>query len=160
MAKKASKAQPPNSLAEGFANLLADTYATYLTTQGAHWNVEGPNFPELHQLFQTQYEELTLAIDGIAEHLRTMGFYAPASFATFAQRARVQPPEDALSAEGYLETLQSAHEAIVTRIQEVLPHAEDDAFVELNDFLVERQDAHKKAAWMLRATLGKKSKSL
>jgi starvation-inducible DNA-binding protein len=165
MAKPKSRAKsrsgsPNRELANGLADLLADTYATYLATQGAHWNVEGPNFPQLHALFQTQYEELALAIDAIAEKIRSLGHYAPASYDEFARRSAVRPPKGTLAAEDYLDALHQAHQTIAGRIERILPLSLGEGLEDTNDFLIARKDAHGKAAWMLRATLGRSSRSL
>ncbi|MBP6490748.1 MAG: DNA starvation/stationary phase protection protein, partial [Thauera sp.] len=64
-------------IAEGLSRLLADSYTLYLTTHNFHWNVTGPMFNTLHLMFETQYNELALAVDEIAERIRALGFPAP-----------------------------------------------------------------------------------
>ena len=64
-------------IAEGLSRLLADTYTLYLKTHNFHWNVKGPMFQTLHLMFETHYTELALAVDEIAERIRTLGFPAP-----------------------------------------------------------------------------------
>lgn len=66
------------AIAEGLSRLLADTYTLYLKTHNFHWNVTGPMFNTLHLMFETQYTELALAVDAIAERIRALGFPAPA----------------------------------------------------------------------------------
>ncbi|HRE91493.1 MAG TPA: ferritin-like domain-containing protein, partial [Myxococcota bacterium] len=60
-------------IAGGLERVLADTYTLYLMTHNFHWNVTGPMFQTLHLLFQTQYNELWLAVDDVAERIRTLG---------------------------------------------------------------------------------------
>jgi starvation-inducible DNA-binding protein len=72
------------TIADGLDRLLADTYTLYLKTHNFHWNVEGPMFSTLHQMFETQYTELALAVDLIAERIRALGFRAPGSYREFA----------------------------------------------------------------------------
>ncbi len=69
------------AIAGSLSTLLADSYALYLKTHGYHWNVTGPMFRTLHLMFEEEYLELALAVDEIAERIRSLGSYAPASFA-------------------------------------------------------------------------------
>ena len=72
------------AIAEGLSRLLADTYTLYLKTHNYHWNVTGPMFQTLHLMFETQYNELALAVDLIAERIRALGAPAPGSYREFA----------------------------------------------------------------------------
>jgi starvation-inducible DNA-binding protein len=69
--------QDRQDIANGLSKLLADTYTLYLKTHNFHWNVTGPMFQTLHLMFETQYTELALAVDLIAERIRSLGVYAP-----------------------------------------------------------------------------------
>ena len=70
-------------IADGLSHVLADTYTLYLKTHGYHWNVTGPLFNTLHLMFEVQYNELWLAVDLIAERIRSLGSFAPGSYAQF-----------------------------------------------------------------------------
>src|SRR5690606_9249317 len=72
-------------IAKGLNHLLADTYTLYLMTHNFHWNVKGPMFNTLHLMFETQYNELALAVDTIAERIRALGYPAPGTYAEFAK---------------------------------------------------------------------------
>ena len=72
-------------IAEGLSKLLADTYTLYLKTHNFHWNVTGPMFNTLHTMFETQYTELALAVDSIAERIRALGYPAPGTYAEYAR---------------------------------------------------------------------------
>ena len=74
-------------IADGLSRVLADTYTLYLKTHNYHWNVTGPMFNTLHLMFETQYNELWLAVDLIAERIRSLGSFAP------GYRARVRPAD-------------------------------------------------------------------
>lgn len=153
-AAKTSSA-PAAALARGLAGVLADTYAVYLQTQNYHWNVEGPHFPQYHQLFQQQYEALAPAIDQLAEAIRTLGFRAPGSFAEFAAlSALAEAGGGQPDAAAMIQRLHDAHGALLRRIAATLPLSAGDDFAWVNDLLIERQDAHGKLQWMLRATAG------
>src|SRR4051794_14055672 len=86
-------------LAQGLSRFLADTYTLYLKTHNFHWNVTGPQFSSLHTMFETQYNELAIAVDDIAERIRALGFKAPASYSEFAKLTSVQEGEATLPAE-------------------------------------------------------------
>ena len=94
MPKKMKKAKSPGTSAvvKATARLLADSYTLYLKTHNYHWNVTGPMFTTLHGLFMTQYTELSLAVDEIAERIRALGEIAPGSYAEFAKLAHVSDP--------------------------------------------------------------------
>ena len=77
------------SIAEGLSRLLADTYTLYLKTHNFHWNVTGPMFNTLHLMFEQQYNELALAVDQIAERIRSLGFHAPGSYAAYSKLSSV-----------------------------------------------------------------------
>src|SRR5882757_7443316 len=80
-------------LADGLSRLLADTYTLYLKTHYFHWNVTGPHFNSLHAMFETQYTELALAVDSIAERIRALGFVAPGSYQEFAKLTSIPETE-------------------------------------------------------------------
>src|ERR1700755_1964158 len=76
-------------IAEGLSRLLADTYTLYLKTHNFHWNVKGPMFQTLHLMFETQYNELALAVDLIAERIRALGFPAPGTYSAYAKLSSI-----------------------------------------------------------------------
>jgi len=85
---KASKQE--KQVIEALSNLLADSYTLYLKTHNYHWNVSGPMFTTLHTLFETQYTELALAVDEIAERIRSIGAPAPGSYAQFSELTKLK----------------------------------------------------------------------
>jgi starvation-inducible DNA-binding protein len=84
------KSQDRKAIAEGLSRLLADTYTLYLKTHNFHWNVTGPMFQTLHLMFETQYNELALAVDLIAERIRALGYPAPGSYADYAKLSSIR----------------------------------------------------------------------
>ena len=82
------------AIAEGLSRLLADTYTLYLKTHNYHWNVTGPMFQTLHLMFETQYNELALAVDAIAERIRSLGAPAPGSYREFAALTSIEDDTD------------------------------------------------------------------
>ena len=80
-------------IAKGLSHLLADTYTLYLKTHNFHWNVTGPMFQTLHLMFETQYTELALAVDVIAERIRSLGFPAPGTYKQYAAMSSIKEQE-------------------------------------------------------------------
>ena len=141
------------AIAGGLSKLLADTYTLYLKTHNFHWNVTGPMFQTLHLMFETQYNELSLAVDSIAERIRALGFPAPATYAQFARLSSISEQEGVPSAEEMIRLLVSGQEA-VTRTARSLFEAVDGAHDEPTaDLLTQRMQVHEKTAWMLRSLL-------
>ena len=93
------------AIAHGLSRLLADSYTLYLTTHNFHWNVTGPMFNTLHQMFEVQYTELALAVDAIAERIRALGEPAPGTYSAFAELSRIEEPQGVPSAEEMIRQL-------------------------------------------------------
>lgn len=140
-------------VADALAGVLADTYLLFTKTQNYHWNVVGPQFHQLHLLFEEQYNELFVGMDEIAERIRQIGFPSPGTLAEFL-RLSVLTEGSATSAAGMVADLAACHEKVSSRVQACLDAAEsnDDDFTV--DLMVRRLGAHGKADWMLRSTLG------
>jgi starvation-inducible DNA-binding protein len=147
-------------LARGLSGLLADSYLLYNTTQTCHWNVEGPQFKPLHELFEEQYTELAEAIDTIAERVRALGFYTPGTLQEMLGNARVSQETGPADADAMLERLIAAHHVVVHRIKELQQAADAKVDEATLDLLVERQRVHEKAIWFLRSQAGQGSTEL
>src|SRR6266540_849625 len=100
-------------IANGLSKVLADTYTLYLKTHNFHWNVTGPMFQTLHLMFETQYNELALAVDLIAERIRALGFPAPATYRQFAQATSIEEPIGVPTADEMIRQLVAGQEAVV-----------------------------------------------
>lgn len=145
--------QQRQTVADGMAHLLADTYTLYLKTQNFHWNVKGPFFQQLHDLFQTQYTELALAIDEIAERIRALGFRAPGTYMEFARLTSIHEVPGVPPAEEMLRMLLAGQETILHTARNIMPGATESGDEVSVDLLTQRMQAHEKAAWMLRSCL-------
>ena len=142
-------------VAEGLSRLLADTYTLYLQTHKFHWNVTGPMFQTLHLMFETQYNELALAVDAIAERIRALGFFAPGSYAEFAKLASIKEVEGVPRAEEMIRVLVEGQEGVVRTARGIFPVAEQASDEATVDLLTQRMQLHEKTAWMLRSLLDK-----
>ena len=142
------------SIAEGLSRVLADTYTLYLTTHNFHWNVTGPHFNSLHAMFMAQYTELWNSTDVIAERIRSLGHYAPGSYAEFSKIATV--PDVPLSppkATEMIRILVQGHETVSRIAREFIPVAEEAGDDPTADMLTARCAVHDQTAWMLRSLL-------
>ena len=142
-------------IADGLSHLLADTYTLYLKTHYFHWNVTGPMFNTLHLMFEQQYNELALAVDVIAERIRSLDFYAPGTYREFAKMATIKETDSVPKAEDMIRELVAGHEAVVRTARSVFPAADEAADEASADLLTQRLQLHEKAAWMLRSLLEK-----
>ena len=146
--------QHREAIAEGLSRLLADSYTLYLKTHNYHWNVTGPMFSTLHNLFEEEYTELATAVDEIAERIRALGVAAPGSYKQFAELSSVEeetgePP----AAQDMIRRLVTAQEQVVKTAREVFPVAEEAHDEPTADLLTQRMQVHEKNAWMLRSML-------
>ncbi|MYM26867.1 starvation-inducible DNA-binding protein [Duganella sacchari] len=141
------------TIADGLSGLLADSYTLYLMTHNFHWNVKGPMFNSLHQMFMTQYTEQWAALDQIAERIRALGYPAPGTYAQFAKLATIKEVEGVPAALDMVRHLVAAQEATARTARKLLPvvgKADDQPTA---DLLTQRLDVHEKTAWMLRSLL-------
>jgi starvation-inducible DNA-binding protein len=138
-------------VAAGLARLLADSYTLYLKTHNFHWNVVGPHFSSLHLMFETQYTELALAVDEIAERIRALGEYAPGSYTEFAALATVKEATGHPTALEMAATLAADNETVARTAAAVFTIAESVGDQPSCDLAVTRQQVHEKTAWMLNA---------
>ena len=140
-------------LASELSKLLAESYTLYLKTHNFHWNVTGPMFQTLHLLFEQQYTELALAVDAIAERIRSLGHPAPASYAAFSRLSGIPDTEGVPKAKEMIRLLLEGHETIIGTARGVIPAAEKAPDQATADLLTQRLQVHEKTAWMLRSLL-------
>lgn len=132
---------------------FASEFSFYLKAHNFHWNVEGPLFSQLHELFERIYTEVYGSIDTFAEHLRALQLYAPASLQKFSMLTTVDDENEVLDFETMLRELLADSEKMANIFRITFEMAEQHGDHGLSNFLADRQDAHKKHSWMLRASL-------
>ena len=140
-------------VAKGLSVLLADSYTLYLKTHNFHWNVTGPMFQTLHLMFEAQYNELALAVDLIAERIRSLGLPAPGTYRQFAEMSAIKEEDGAPKAEDMIRLLVQGHETAARTAREVFKTAEAANDQSTCDLLTQRLQVHEKTAWMLRSLL-------
>lgn len=140
-------------IADGLSVLLADSYTLYLMTHNFHWNVTGPQFNSLHNMFMTQYTEQWNALDIIAERIRALGFPAPGTYKEFVKLASVKEVEGVPKATDMVRHLVAAQEATARTARKLFPIVNEANDQPTADVLTQRIDIHEKTAWMLRSLL-------
>lgn len=154
MSTQTATKQKTNAVVEGLQTLLADSYALMAQTHLAHWNVEGPNFFQLHAAFQGQYEELFAAVDEVAERLRALDVLAPGGLKTLAKASRIEElAVEATPAKDFVAHLIDSHEILVADAMVLRESAGEADDLETQDLAIGRIQAHQKTLWMLKSFL-------
>ncbi len=140
-------------IVDGLSRMLADTYTLYLKTHNFHWNVTGPMFQTLHTMFEQQYTELAIAVDDIAERIRSLGFPAPGTYSDFSNLTSIQETTGIPDANDMIRLLVEGNESVVRTARAAFPAAERAGDESSADLLTDRMRVHEKTAWMLRSLL-------
>ena len=140
-------------IAEGLSRLLADTYTLYLKTHNFHWNVTGPMFQTLHLMFETQYTELALAVDLIAERIRALGHPATGTYSEYVKLSSIPETPGVPKAKEMIGLLVEGQESVVRTARSIFPLLEAVNDEPTADLLTQRMQVHEKTAWMLRSLL-------
>lgn len=141
------------TIATGLSRVLADSYTLYLKTHNFHWNVTGPMFQTLHLMFETQYNELALAVDLVAERIRALGVPAPGTYRQFQELSVIKEEDHIPTATDMIKKLVAGHEAVARTARDVFKAAEKASDQPTCDLLTQRMQVHEKTAWMLRSLL-------
>lgn len=147
------KSADREKIVQGLSALLADSYTLYLMTHNFHWNVTGPQFNSLHNMFMTQYTEQWTALDEIAERIRALGYPAPGTYKEFVKLASIKEVEGVPSANEMVRHLVAAQEATARTARKLFPVVEEAHDQPTADLITRRLEVHEKTAWMLRSLL-------
>jgi starvation-inducible DNA-binding protein len=153
MAKKPAKTSDAKRVAEAAARLLADSYTLYLKTHNYHWNVTGPMFTTLHTLFETEYNELALAVDEIAERIRALGEVAPGSYTEFARLSKVKEARGVPAAREMIRQLVADNRTVAATAQQLFDVADQSGDQGTADLATRRIQVAEKTCWMLQSHL-------
>jgi starvation-inducible DNA-binding protein len=132
---------------------FASEHVYYVKAAAFHWNIEGQSFPQYHALLDTIYNEVYAAQDAFAENIRKLGAYALGSSSAFLKYSAIQEQNEVTDAQSMLMELLQDSEKIAKFMAIAFDLAEDAGEHGLSNFIADRQDAHRKHAWMLRSTL-------
>ena len=144
-------------LVEKLKVVLASTYAAALKAQAYHWNVIGPDFPQLHDFFATVYEDYQGAVDPLAEHIRQLDAFAPQTLTRMKELSIIMEDEKVPTAEKMLSNLLTCNENLFAEVTKAYELAEEQKEYGLSNYLQDRLTAQSKLNWMIKATIGKKS---
>jgi len=149
------KAANTAEIAKSLNRLLADEHVLYIKTRKAHWNIEGPDFLNIHRFFEEQYKQLEQIIDDVAERIRTIGHYAEATLAGFLAETHLsEETREKNDSAGFMKSLLADHETIIIHLRENIEHYEEDwKDAGTTDFVTGLLETHEKMAWFLRAHL-------
>ncbi|HEX2531735.1 MAG TPA: Dps family protein [Burkholderiaceae bacterium] len=147
------KSEDRERIVQGLSAVLADSFTLYLMTHNFHWNVRGPQFNTLHQMFMTQYTEQWEALDLIAERIRALGYPAPGTYKELAKLTSIKEVEDVPRATDMIRHLVSAQEATARTARKLFMVADAVHDQPTADLLTQRLEVHEKTAWMLRSLL-------
>lgn len=132
---------------------LSGSYALYLKTQNYHWNVTGPNFKSLHDLFNTQYNDLALAIDDLAERIRTLGSKVEANFSHFEKTGKIKSGNENANSTTMVQELAADNEILAEILKETFRIASEEKDDATADLIIGRIEVHQKNVWMLKSSL-------
>jgi len=142
-----------NAVSIELSKLLADEFVLYTKTRNAHWNIEGPDFHAMHIFFEGQYNQLDELMDSVAERIRKIGHYAPATLAQLLQLTHLTEKIDSKNdSEGFLKELLEDHESIIEFIRgNINPFANEFNDAGTSDYITGLMETHEGMAWMLRS---------
>jgi starvation-inducible DNA-binding protein len=149
------KAENLKQVAHILNGVLADEFVLYTKTRNAHWNVEGPDFHDKHKFFEGQYEQLDDMMDDVAERIRVLGHYAPATLKAYLELTHLSEQSGSPNTSmGFIKELLGDHESIIERLREhINQFANEYQDLGTSDFITGLMEVHEKMAWMLRAHL-------
>jgi starvation-inducible DNA-binding protein len=140
-------------IVESLSTVLADAYMLYLKTHNFHWNVTGPMFSSLHVMFEEQYTEQWTALDDIAERIRALGHFAPATYKRYAELSNITEEPEVLSAKEMIRQLVDGNDILTRTLRAGVKIADELDDFPTADMLTTRMEVHEKNAWMLRSFL-------
>jgi starvation-inducible DNA-binding protein len=136
--------------------VLADTFVMYMKAHSYHWNVIGPDFPQLHEFFGNLYEDLHGAVDPLAEHVRALDAFAPATLIRMTELSSVKEDEKIPTTQNMISNLLDANDIVMKSLDDTRKKADEDGMFGYVNFLEERMMIHAKHRWMLKSIESKK----
>lgn len=142
-----------NKTIESLEKTLANSYSLAMKLQNYHWNVEGPNFKALHELFELQYNEIFLSVDEVAERIRALGLKVEGTFENFYKNSDLKPANKNLDAKSMAQDIVKDYEILVEGLKVFVKNAQEDNDEATADIFITKIQAYEKSAWMLRSSL-------
>lgn len=135
---------------------LASVFAFYLKVHNCHWNVECPEFYEYHKMFQKIYEDVYDSVDALAEHIRTVGTYAPGGLKRYQELSLIEDATEVMTSSQMIEVLMQDNGVIIQSLNDAFKQAQKQNLQGLMNYLADRIDQHQKWGWFLRASSKKR----
>lgn len=144
-----------SKVAHSLCKILADEFILYTKTRKAHWNVEGDDFYNKHLFFEEQYNQIDEIIDGVAERIRMLGHYAPATLKEFLELTHLsEQVKEKNDSKGFIKEVLIDHESIIIHLREnISVYANEYKDLGTSDYITGLMETHEKMAWMLRSHL-------
>lgn len=154
---KGKMATSSQAVADELAKLLADENVLYIKTKNAHWNIEGEDFYDKHKFFEIQFGQIDELIDAVAERIRSIGHYAPATLKSYLELTHLTEQTSTKNdSQGFIAELLSDHESIIAELRgHIKSFADDFQDYGSSDFITGLMETHEKMAWFLRSHLKK-----
>jgi starvation-inducible DNA-binding protein len=145
--------QHRQAVAGELAKILADETVLYIKTKNAHWNIEGADFYDKHKFFETQFGQLDELIDNVAERIRSIGHYAPATLKSYLSLTHLtEETREQNDSQGFIKELLEDHESIIMNLREhINVFANEFHDFGSSDFITGLMETHEKMAWFLRS---------
>jgi starvation-inducible DNA-binding protein len=140
------------ALVKELQELMGDITVFYFRAHGYHWNVEGEDFSQYHNLFEDIYSDVYGSIDPLAENIRKLGEYAPFKLDTLIKLASLEDSKVPTNPRAMAKDLLEANESLIETLKSVFHTANDDDEQGIANFIAERIDMHQKWAWQLKAS--------
>lgn len=140
-------------MVENLSKVLANYVFLSLKTQNYHWNVTGPNFASLHQMFEDQYNDLSTAIDDIAERIRALGEKTPATMVEYTKLNVLSEGNNEYNSTEMLNDLIKSHQQVTELLKNCISNAANNGDVVTEDMLIGRLQEHEKVIWFLKSSL-------
>ena len=143
------------AVANELSKILADEFVLYTKTRKAHWNVEGADFYDKHKFFETQFGQIDEFIDKVAERIRSVGHYAPATLKEFLSLTHLtEMSREKNDSHGFIRELLTDHESIIIHLRENINRFATELHdLGTSDFVTGLMEDHEKMAWFLRSHL-------
>lgn len=142
-----------NQVLKILEQVLADSYALSIKTKNYHWNVVGENFKALHEMFDVQYQDLSDAIDEIAERIRALGVKVEASLEYFSKLSQIKKGDETFDAKKMLQDLASDHQLVIALLKSGVATAQQEGDEGTADILIQRGKVHEKTLWMIESSI-------
>ena len=132
---------------------LADTFVFYMKAHSYHWNIIGPDFPQLHKFFGKLYEELHEAVDVLAEEIRMLDSFTPSTLGRMVELSTITEDEKIPTPQNMIKNLYDTNDKVIDTVKECYKLAEEAGEYGFSNILQDRLSAHAKHKWMLRSLM-------